>query len=59
MVGDDLETDVRAAQRAGLRGAFVLTGKHTRADLATAAERGRTPPDLVADSLAEVVAALD
>jgi ribonucleotide monophosphatase NagD (HAD superfamily) len=25
MVGDDLETDVRAAQRAGLRGAFVLT----------------------------------
>jgi hypothetical protein len=37
----------------------VLTGKHTRADLAAAAERGRTPPDLVADSLAEVVAALD
>ena len=37
MVGDDLETDVRAAQRAGLRGAFVLTGKHTRADLAAAA----------------------
>jgi HAD superfamily hydrolase (TIGR01458 family) len=59
MVGDDLETDVRAAQRAGLRGAFVLTGKHTRADLATAAKRGRTPPDLIADSLADVVAALD
>jgi len=59
MVGDDLETDVRAAQRAGLRGAFVLTGKHTRTDLATAVGRGRTPPDLVADSLAEVVAALD
>ena len=33
MVGDDLDTDVRAAQRAGLRGVFVLTGKHTRADV--------------------------
>jgi HAD superfamily hydrolase (TIGR01458 family) len=59
MVGDDLETDVRAAQRAGLRGAFVLTGKHTRADLEAATERGRPPPDLVAESLADVVAALD
>ena len=59
MVGDDLETDVRAAQRAGLRGAFVLTGKHTRDDLTAAAGRGRTPPDLVAGSLAGVVAALD
>ena len=59
MVGDDLETDVRAAQRAGLRGAFVLTGKHTRADLDAARERGRPAPDLVAESLAEVVAALD
>jgi ribonucleotide monophosphatase NagD (HAD superfamily) len=59
MVGDDLETDVRAGQRAGLRGAFVLTGKHTRADLEAATERGRPPPDLVAESLADVVAALD
>ena len=59
MVGDDLETDVRAAQRAGLRGVFVLTGKHTRDDLAAAARRGRPAPDLVAESLAEVVAALD
>jgi HAD superfamily hydrolase (TIGR01458 family) len=59
MVGDDLETDVRAAQRAGLRGVFVLTGKHTRVDLETARERGRPAPDLVAESLADVVAALD
>ncbi|MFL5750787.1 MAG: HAD-IIA family hydrolase, partial [Chloroflexota bacterium] len=43
MVGDDLETDVRAAQRAGLRGVFVLSGKHSRDDLAAAAARG-TPP---------------
>jgi HAD superfamily hydrolase (TIGR01458 family) len=59
MVGDDLETDVRAAQRAGLRGALVLTGKHTRADLDAARPRRRPAPDLVAESLAEVVAALD
>jgi HAD superfamily hydrolase (TIGR01458 family) len=59
MVGDDLETDVRAAQRAGLRGALVLTGKHTRADLDAARARRRPAPDLVAESLAEVVAALD
>lgn len=60
MIGDDLDTDVRAAQRAGLRGAFVLTGKHSRADVEAArARRGRPGPDLVAESLAEVVAALD
>jgi len=59
MVGDDLETDIRAAQRSGLRGAFVLTGKHTRADLDAARKRRRAAPDLVAESLAEVVAALD
>jgi HAD superfamily hydrolase (TIGR01458 family) len=59
MVGDDLETDVRAAQRAGMRGAFVLTGKHTRSDLEAARRRGRPAPDLVAESLADVVAALD
>ena len=59
MVGDDLDTDVRAAQRAGLRGAFVLTGKHTRADVAERARANRPAPDLVADSLAGVVAALD
>ena len=59
MVGDDLDTDVRAAQRAGLRGVFVLSGKHTRDDLAAAARRGTPAPDLVVESLADVVAALD
>lgn len=59
MVGDDLETDVRAAQRAGLRGVFVLSGKHSRDDLAAAAARGTPPPDLVAESLAEIARALD
>ena len=29
MVGDDIRNDVLAGQRAGLRGVFVLTGKHT------------------------------
>jgi HAD superfamily hydrolase (TIGR01458 family) len=63
MVGDDVLTDVFAAQRAGLRGVFVLTGKHDRTDLEEAIRaKGRAKrrsPDLVAASLAEVVAALD
>jgi HAD superfamily hydrolase (TIGR01458 family) len=60
MVGDDVRTDVLAGQRAGLRGIFVLSGKHALADIAVAArERGGRRPDGVAPSLAEVVAALD
>ena len=60
MVGDDLDTDVRAAQRAGLRGAFVLTGKHTREDVAAAAKRGRTGPRISSPNRwPSVVAALD
>jgi HAD superfamily hydrolase (TIGR01458 family) len=60
MVGDDIRTDVQAAQRIGLRGFFVLSGKQDASDLeaATAARRSRSP-DLVAGSLLEVVAALD
>jgi HAD superfamily hydrolase (TIGR01458 family) len=53
MVGDDIRSDVLAAQRAGLRGVFVLTGKHGLADI------GSRPPDAVAPSLGDVVAALD
>jgi ribonucleotide monophosphatase NagD (HAD superfamily) len=60
MIGDDVRTDIRAAQRAGLRGIFVLSGKHGRADVeVAAAERGGRRPDAIAASLAEVVAALD
>jgi HAD superfamily hydrolase (TIGR01450 family) len=60
MVGDDLWNDVRGAQRAGLRGVFVLSGKHGAAELAhAAAERPAWAPDAVAPSIAEVVAALD
>ncbi len=60
MVGDDVRTDVRASQRAGLRGILVLTGKHGPADVEVAAsERGGRRPDAVAKDLAEVVMALD
>jgi HAD superfamily hydrolase (TIGR01458 family) len=61
MVGDDIETDVLAARRAGLRGILVLTGKHGPADVARVAarRRGGGQPDAIATSLAEVVAALD
>jgi HAD superfamily hydrolase (TIGR01450 family) len=60
MVGDDPDADVRAAQRVGLRGVLVLSGKTTREQLADGAlGRGRRRPDAIAASLAEVVAALD
>jgi len=61
MVGDDLWTDVLAAQRLGLRGAFVLSGKHGQAELEQAARqpRGGGRPDIVAASLTEVIEALD
>jgi HAD superfamily hydrolase (TIGR01458 family) len=67
MVGDDLRSDVLAGQRAGLRGVFVLTGKHGLDDLARSRDsgqdgrrgRGGRQPDAIAPSLAEVVAALD
>ena len=61
MVGDDIRNDVLAGQRAGLRGVFVLTGKHTADDLerVRADVRRTRMPDAVAGSLADVVAALD
>jgi HAD superfamily hydrolase (TIGR01458 family) len=60
MVGDDIRTDVQAAQRIGLRGVFVLSGKQDASDLEAATEGRRSrSPDLVAGSLREVVAALD
>lgn len=61
MVGDDLWTDVFGAQRVGLRGIFVRSGKHGQAELEKGARqlRGGGRPDGVAATLAEVVAALD
>jgi HAD superfamily hydrolase (TIGR01458 family) len=60
MVGDDVRTDIRAAQRAGLRGIFVESGKHGSAEVEVAAgERGGRRPDAVARDLAQVVSALD
>ena len=59
MVGDDVRTDIRAAQRAGLRGILVLSGKHGEADIEAAAnERGGRRPDAVAADLAAVVRAI-
>ena len=59
MVGDDVRSDIRAAQRSGLRGIFVLSGKHGMADIEIAAkERGGRRPDAVAPDLVAVVAAL-
>ena len=59
MVGDDIRTDVLAAQRVGLRGVFVLSGKHGRADIeAVAAARGGRTPDGIAPTLLDVVRAL-
>jgi HAD superfamily hydrolase (TIGR01458 family) len=60
MVGDDLLSDVRAAQRAGLLGILVLSGKHGVAEIERYGRGPRgTQADAIAPSLAEVVAALD
>jgi len=60
MVGDDLWNDVLGAQRSGLRGAFVRSGKHGDAELADAARRtrGGGRPDVVADDLMAVIGSL-
>ena len=60
MVGDDIRTDILAAQRAGLRGIFVTSGKHSAADIENAAaKRGGRRPDAVAPDLAAVVRAIE
>ena len=50
MIGDDIEMDVGGAQRAGLRGVLVKTGKY-REDVVAASS---VKPDAVIDSIAEV-----
>jgi len=49
MIGDDLDTDVRGAQAAGIIGAQVRTGKFRPFEL----DHG-TPPDVLLDSFASV-----
>ena len=49
MVGDDIKTDVGGAQRAGLTGVLVRTGKFSESDL-----DGDVSPDAVLDSLADL-----
>jgi HAD superfamily hydrolase (TIGR01458 family) len=58
MVGDDLRADVAAAQRIGMKGILVLSGK-TGAAEADRAREGARGPDGIAATLADVVAALD
>ncbi|MFF8946849.1 HAD-IIA family hydrolase [Streptomyces sp. NPDC014864] len=54
MVGDDVESDVLAAQRAGVRGVLVRTGKYLPETLRDASGR----PDHVVGSFADVPALL-
>ena len=50
MVGDDIETDIRGAQRCGLQGILVRTGKFREDLLASSG----VLPDLVIDSVADL-----
>ena len=64
MVGDDPRADVAAAQRVGLRGILVLSGKTSRGTSTWSGARARRSrrgrgPDAIAPTLADVVAALD
>jgi HAD superfamily hydrolase (TIGR01458 family) len=55
MVGDDIEFDVLAAQRAGITGVLVKTGKY----LPETHERASGTPDHVLDSFADLPALLN
>jgi len=54
MIGDDVESDVLAAQRLGMTGVLTRTGKFREEDL----RRARGRPDLIVDSIADAPAAL-
>ena len=49
MVGDDIRSDIEGAQRAGLSGVLVRTGKFSPADL-----DGDVSPDAILDSVADL-----
>jgi HAD superfamily hydrolase (TIGR01458 family) len=55
MIGDDIETDVLAAQRHGLTGVLVRTGKY----LTRTHHHASGPPDHVLDSFADLPALLE
>ena len=55
MVGDDIESDVGGAKKAGLRGILVKTGKY-RQELV---ERSDVEPDLVLSSVTDIKQILD
>ena len=55
MVGDDIETDVLAAQRQGLTGILVKTGKY----LPSTHHHASGTPDHVLDSFADMPALLE
>jgi HAD superfamily hydrolase (TIGR01458 family) len=50
LIGDDLITDVAGAQRAGMRGFLVTSGKHDRKD----AKRSVIKPDAILGSIADI-----
>ncbi len=50
MIGDDIDSDVGGAQKVGLRGVLVKTGKYRQAY----AEASEIKPDLVIDSIADL-----
>ncbi len=58
MIGDDIEVDVRGAQRAGFMGALVKTGKFRPKDLEGGGPLDKEPPDAVLDSVAALPARL-
>lgn len=55
MVGDDIESDALAAQRGGITGVLVKTGKY----LPEARRAADGTPDRVLDSFADVPALLE
>ncbi|MEM8619132.1 MAG: TIGR01458 family HAD-type hydrolase [Actinomycetota bacterium] len=57
MVGDDIDNDVLGAQRAGLHGVLVRTGKY-RAEVEAAARAAGSMPEIVIDGLGALPALL-
>ena len=54
MIGDDIDSDVGGAQKAGLKAVLVRTGKYRKAY----AEASAIKPDYMIDSVADLPAML-